>query len=221
MKLVQFYTLVASTAVLTQARTNTHRDRQHLSSAETPTATFANLWSRLYSVASGTTQQRPKSPPSSAPSAYEIGVRSVTAFGMVIAPPSQSICIYISTTSAANKSAPCRTTFSTPTRRKKMKPMQICTLFTSTAAIAQGSLITRDLECDICQEVVTTAAKDLPSETTDDQITTALESVCLDVAQRDQVRCDTFIDQNEGELVSVLRAERDPGLACAQPGVCQ
>lgn len=47
-------------------------------------------------------------------------------------------CIYISTTSAANKSAPCRTTFSTPTRRKKMKPMQICTLFTSTAAIAQG-----------------------------------------------------------------------------------
>lgn len=83
-----------------------------------------------------------------------------------------------------------------------------------------GSLVTRDLECDICQEVVTAATKDLPSEATDDQTTAALRDVCPNFAQRDRAKCNTFVDQYEGELVSILREERDPGSACAQLGVC-
>lgn len=78
----------------------------------------------------------------------------------------------------------------------------------------------RDLECNLCPKIVAATTKDLPSDAAEDQITATLDNVCSDFTQNERPKCNAFIQQYEEDLVSILREERDPGLACAQLGAC-
>ena len=153
--------------------------------------------------------------------------------------------IYTSDASTAGNFALNRSADPTVIRQRTMRLLSIYTLISTAAAIVQakyslvmeqqavqctnarrsssqptGSLLARDLECDICQEIVTIVTRDLPSDATDDRITNAVDNACLDFAQSNRAKCDTFVEQYEGELVLELEEERDPGSVCASLGVC-
>jgi hypothetical protein len=88
-------------------------------------------------------------------------------------------------------------------------------------ARAENQLTRRDLECDICQKVVTTANTDLEGEDRDkDHITSALGGSCAQFPKQDRTKCDTFLEQYSSELEDILIGEKDPNTACALLGVC-
>jgi hypothetical protein len=80
----------------------------------------------------------------------------------------------------------------------------------------------RDLECEICKQVVKASVKALPSDQqpSEEQIFKGVSDACSGIPKKDKTECDGFVEQYENELFEVLESERDPSLACTSLGVC-
>jgi hypothetical protein len=80
----------------------------------------------------------------------------------------------------------------------------------------------RDLECEVCKQVVKASVKALPSDQqpSEEQIFKGVSDACSGLPKKDRTECDGFVEQYENELFEVLESERDPSLACTSLGVC-
>ena len=77
-----------------------------------------------------------------------------------------------------------------------------------------------DLECDLCKEVVGKVEDMIKDKKTEEEIKSALETVCSYLPSSLSAKCKTFVDTYTETLITLLMEEMDPDMVCAALNVC-
>ncbi|GFW97437.1 hypothetical protein TNCV_4991141 [Trichonephila clavipes] len=78
----------------------------------------------------------------------------------------------------------------------------------------------KDLECDLCKELVTKLEDMIKDKSTEEEIKTALDKVCSYLPSSMSNKCQNFVNQYTDLLVEILSQEINPDLVCAALKVC-
>lgn len=87
----------------------------------------------------------------------------------------------------------------------------------------ESSMLHRiDLDCKICQTIVTDVVEDLSltRETTDAELASALDAACTELNEREGFDCHSFLDSYEDELIPQVQSLGEDR-ACLAVEVCK
>ncbi|XP_042907412.1 uncharacterized protein [Parasteatoda tepidariorum] len=105
---------------------------------------------------------------------------------------------------------------------QEMDPDSVCGIL----KICPESLVKRvmnpikDVECELCKEVVSKVEDMVKDKKTEDEIKAALDKVCSYLPSSIASRCETFVNQYTDILIELLTQELDPQMVCAELKVC-
>ncbi|GBN42353.1 Prosaposin [Araneus ventricosus] len=78
----------------------------------------------------------------------------------------------------------------------------------------------KDVECELCKEVIGKVEDMVKDQKTEDEIKAALDKVCSYLPSSVSAKCVSFVNQYADLIVTLLIQELDPQLVCAQLGLC-
>ncbi|XP_035211397.1 prosaposin-like isoform X2 [Stegodyphus dumicola] len=78
----------------------------------------------------------------------------------------------------------------------------------------------KNLECDLCKEVIEKVEDLIKDKKTEEEIKNALDKVCSYLPSSIATKCENFVNQYTDLLITLLTQEVDPEIICAALNVC-
>nr|WBW70109.1 venom protein [Lampona murina] len=78
----------------------------------------------------------------------------------------------------------------------------------------------KDVECDLCKEVVSKVEDLVKDKKTEDEIKSALDKVCSYLPSSLSAKCENFVNEYTDILIQLLLQEMDPDMVCAELKIC-
>ncbi|KAG8182465.1 hypothetical protein JTE90_020385 [Oedothorax gibbosus] len=103
---------------------------------------------------------------------------------------------------------------------QEVDPQSVCSLLSICPDSIKKPEPVNDLECDLCEQVVTQVLDMVKDKKTEDEIKNALEQVCSYLPSSLTAKCKNFVDTYLDELISLITQELTPQEVCQELGLC-
>lgn len=105
---------------------------------------------------------------------------------------------------------------------EQLDPDSVCSILKICPASLKKTQVKKfkDIECDLCKEVVGKVEEMVKDKKTEEEIKSALEKVCSYLPSSLSAKCKNFVDTYTETLITLLMEEVDPDMICAALNIC-
>jgi saposin len=104
---------------------------------------------------------------------------------------------------------------------QEVDPQTVCSFLSICPDSIKKPEPVNDVECDLCEQVVTQVLDMVKDKKTEDEIKSALERVCSYLPSSMSAKCKNFVDTYTDLLISLITQELTPQEVCQELGLCQ